>query len=315
MRLADFPNMVIGMLGSLIAPTEICDAGSAPLNGVCAFCPIGTYSLAGDPACTQCPLGFSAPVNSVSAAACYPIVAAGKHQNMRFADFPANIKVTGSHAADVAPVVSGGGSIQVMNNGAHVAANQTGSGSIVIQNNGQVMAAINIGTGTMIINSDATGAVAVTRTGNGNTYVTAHGSSAIAYVVNGDGDVTYPNQLNSDSAHHAGVGLLTNPNIQISGSNPSTVTPSLNGGGSIQVENNGAFVTATENGAGRIDITNNGAGVTATNTGTGLMTINNQCTAAVTITRLGNGNTYVTATGSVAITHTIDGDQDATISN
>ena len=104
-----------------------------------------------------------------------------------------NITVSGTNAGDVAPVVTGGGFINVVNNGAHVAATQTGTGTINIVNNGQVMAATNTGSGVMTINSTATGAVAVTRTGNGNTTVNATGSSVIALTFNGDGDVTYPN--------------------------------------------------------------------------------------------------------------------------
>lgn len=104
-----------------------------------------------------------------------------------------NITVSGTNAGDVAPVVTGGGFINVVNNGAHVAATQTGTGTINIVNNGQVMAATNTGSGVMTINSTATGAVAVTRTGNGNTTVNATGSSAIALTFDGDGDFTYPN--------------------------------------------------------------------------------------------------------------------------
>ena len=79
-----------------------------------------------------------------------------------FGENIASVQVSCSAAADVAPVVTGGGSISVVNNGAHVAATQTGSGMITIVNNGQVMAATNTGSGDMTINSDATG-VAVTR--------------------------------------------------------------------------------------------------------------------------------------------------------
>ena len=109
----------------------------------------------------------------------------------------------------------------------------------------------------MTINSDATGAVAVTRTGNGNTYVNVHGSEAIAYTVHGDGDVTYSNQLGHGSSRKLSQGEVLN--AEITGTNARGVAPTINGGGSIQVENNGAFVTATENGQGRIAITNNGA--------------------------------------------------------
>jgi hypothetical protein len=54
---------------------EHCDAGSAPQNGQCTFCPVGTYALAGDQSCTHCPPGFWAPINSVSKDACYPLSA------------------------------------------------------------------------------------------------------------------------------------------------------------------------------------------------------------------------------------------------
>lgn len=102
------------------------------------------------------------------------------------------IFVSGTTAADVAPVISGGGSINVVNNGAHVAATQTGSGRIVIVNNGGILAATNTGTGLMTINSTATGAVAVTNTGNGRVTVYATGAAAIAITHSGDEDYTYP---------------------------------------------------------------------------------------------------------------------------
>jgi hypothetical protein len=57
------------------------------------------------------------------------------------------------------------------------------------------MAATNTGSGLMTIKSDATGSVSVTRIGNGNTIVAAHGSTPIAYTIHGDDDVAYPNQL------------------------------------------------------------------------------------------------------------------------
>lgn len=50
-----------------------CAAGSAPVNGVCTFCPPGTFALAAAKSCTHCPSGFWAPINSVSPAACYPL--------------------------------------------------------------------------------------------------------------------------------------------------------------------------------------------------------------------------------------------------
>jgi hypothetical protein len=54
---------------------EHCDAGSAPQNGACAFCPTGTYAVAGQQSCTHCPPCFWAPFNSVSKDACYPLSA------------------------------------------------------------------------------------------------------------------------------------------------------------------------------------------------------------------------------------------------
>ncbi len=103
-----------------------------------------------------------------------------------------NITVSGTHALDVAPVLTGGGFISVVNNGAHVAATQTGTGTLDIVNNGQVLSATNAGSGRMAISSNATGAVTVTRTGNGNTTVNATGSTPIAITKDGDADFTYP---------------------------------------------------------------------------------------------------------------------------
>jgi hypothetical protein len=104
---------------------------------------------------------------------------------------PTNVTVSGSTAADVTPVVTGGGFINVMNNGAHVAATQTGLGTISIVNNGGVLTATNTGTGVMTINSTATGAVTVTNTGNGRITVNATGAAAIAIVHTGDEDASY----------------------------------------------------------------------------------------------------------------------------
>jgi hypothetical protein len=64
-------------------PAILCDAGSAPVNGVCTFCPVGTYALAAASSCTHCPTGYWAPINSVSADACYPLVVAATHGNLR----------------------------------------------------------------------------------------------------------------------------------------------------------------------------------------------------------------------------------------
>jgi hypothetical protein len=102
------------------------------------------------------------------------------------------VTVSGSTAADVAAVVSGGGSITVVNNGAHVAATQTGTGAINATNNGGVLTATNSGTGIMTITSNATGAVTVTNTGNGRVTVNATGAAAIAIVHTGNADFVYP---------------------------------------------------------------------------------------------------------------------------
>lgn len=103
-----------------------------------------------------------------------------------------HIVVTGSTAADVTPVVTGGGFVLVNNEGGHVAATQTGLGVIDIFNDGGVLTATNTGTGTMSIQSDATGAVTVTNTGTGNVTVRATGAAAIAIVHTGDEDFFYP---------------------------------------------------------------------------------------------------------------------------
>lgn len=104
----------------------------------------------------------------------------------------AHVVVTGSTAADVTPVVSGGGFVFVKNEGAHVAATQTGLGTIDISNLGGVLTATNTGTGLMVIHSDATGAVTVTNTGTGRVTVNATGAAAIAIVHSGDEDFFYP---------------------------------------------------------------------------------------------------------------------------
>ncbi|EMY78525.1 PF11999 family protein [Leptospira weilii serovar Ranarum str. ICFT] len=102
------------------------------------------------------------------------------------------VTVTGSTSADVVGVVSGGGYINVENNGGHVAATETGTGTINIVNNGGVLTATNTGNGVMTIHSNATGAVTVTNTGNGNVTVNATGAAAIALTHTGDDDYIYP---------------------------------------------------------------------------------------------------------------------------
>lgn len=101
-----------------------------------------------------------------------------------------SITVTGSAAADVAPV-AGNGFINVENNGGYVTATEVGTGTIAIVNNGGVLTATNTGNGVMTINSTATGAVTVTNTGNGRITVNASGAAAITITHTGDEDVTY----------------------------------------------------------------------------------------------------------------------------
>ncbi len=156
-----------------------------------------------------------------------------------------NITVSGSHANDVAPVLTGNGSIHVVNNGAHVAATQTGVGAINIVNNGQVMAATNTSSGVMTIHSDATGAVAVTKTGRGNTTVNATGSSAIACVY-------------TDNVDHNDLANVANPACVDAGAGNAGVGTSLGSSGSNSSSvggSNAGAVTTTINdptGVGRI---------------------------------------------------------------
>jgi hypothetical protein len=100
--------------------------------------------------------------------------------------------ITGIYSNDVTATISGGGTINIENNGAHVTATQQGSGSIIIVNNGGAVTATNTGSGTMSIFSDCTAAVTVSKTGSGFTVVNVTGTSAIAYTIDGDGDYTYP---------------------------------------------------------------------------------------------------------------------------
>ncbi len=123
----------------------------------------------------------------------------------------APVTVTGSNAADVTPIVTGGGTINVQNNGGHVAATVTGPGAINITNNGaavtvietgagifnilnngQVLTATNTGDGVITINSTCTGAVTVTNTGDGNITVNATGSTPITLSYSDGLNHTYP---------------------------------------------------------------------------------------------------------------------------
>ena len=92
-----------------------------------------------------------------------------------------SITLSGIHALMVAPVLTGSGFINVVNNAnAHVAATQTGTGTLSVVNNGGVMAATNTGNGKMTINStDTAGAVTVTNTGDGDITVYATPSDSV----------------------------------------------------------------------------------------------------------------------------------------
>jgi hypothetical protein len=121
------------------------------------------------------------------------------------------ITVTGTHSADVTPIVYNGGSINVQNNGGHVLATVTGpgainitnngaavtvtengSGTINVLNNGQMITATNTGNGVVTINNTCTAAVTVTNTGNGNITVNATGSLPITLTYADGVDHTYP---------------------------------------------------------------------------------------------------------------------------
>jgi hypothetical protein len=253
-------------------------------------------------------------------------IAAGLGSNLGTQTNP-NITVDGTGArTNVAAVLTGSGSITVhQNSTAHVAATQTGAGTITVTNNGQVMAATNTGTGTMNITNADTGAVAVTRTGNGNTTVVIPPSSTpLALTFNGDGNVWYPAQATAPvggGAPSIGANLgsdlgaaESNTNITVSGSDAGDVAPALTGGGSINVVNNGTgHIAATQTGTGAINIVSAGVGavaagpMAATNTGDGVMTINNSDSAMVAVTNSYNGvgsranNITVASSGTGAI--------------
>jgi len=125
-----------------------------------------------------------------------------------------HITVSGTNAGDVAPVVTSGGFINVVNNGAHVAATQNGTGTINIVNNGGGLTATNTGNGVMTINSTATGFVTVTNTGNGRVDVTATGSAPITLTHTGDDDFTYPSsvaEVTAVVAEMTAVNVSTSP--------------------------------------------------------------------------------------------------------
>jgi hypothetical protein len=212
-----------------------------------------------------------------------------------------HITVTGTNAGAVSTTITGGGFINVVNNGAYVTATETGTGTINIVNNGAVVTVANTGNGVVTVNNMCTAAVAVTNTGNGNIRVNATGTKAIILTYTDGRDHTYGADGVSTSDPPA-----ESSHITVSGKNAADVAPVITGGGYIKVVNNGARVAATQTGLGTIKITNNGGLMAATNTGTGLMTIANTCTAAVAVTNTGNGNITVNATGTtpIALTYT-----------
>jgi hypothetical protein len=257
----------------------------------------------------------------------------------------ANITVSGTDAGDVAPALSGGGSINVVNNGTgHIAATQKGTGAININSYSVPPAAsagpvnaTNTGDGVMTITNTDTNAVTVTNTYNGvgsptnNVTVKASGTGAIScaftdglnhnvtFAVTTDTTVCkngFPDNLVAAAGLGSSLGVSAIPGVTVSGSNSGAVTtiindPSVPSVATIAVTNNGSgFDTATENGAGSINLTNTGAGVTATNNGNGAMMITSTDTAEVTVTNTGNGKVTVTAGGSDPITLTHVGDDD-----
>jgi len=238
-----------------------------------------------------------------------------------------HITLSGKTSGDVSPTITGGGFINVQNNGAHVAATVTGTGTLNIVNNGAAVAgtltgngtmnlvnnggplsATNTGNGQMTVSSTCSAAVTVTNTGNGNIRVNASGSEAITLTYTDGGDHTYGT---------ADALALIASRVSVTGVNSGDVTPVLTGEGYINVMNNGAHVAATQTGKGTINIVNNGVGcvIAATNTGNGVMSINSTATAAVTVTNTGNGKITVYATGDSAITITHNGDDDYTYGN
>lgn len=210
-----------------------------------------------------------------------------------------HVTVTGTKAGDVVGTITGGGYINVVNNGGFVTATETGTGTINIVNNGGVIAATNTGNGVMTIYNTSTAAVTVTNTENGNIRVNASGSTAITLTYSDGLDHIYP-ELPSATP------VPADSHIAVSGKNASDVATVITGGGYINVVNNGAHVSATQTGLGTIKITNNGGIMAATNTGNGVMTINSTCTGAVAVTNTGNGNITVNATGAapVSLTYT-----------
>ncbi|HRG46240.1 MAG TPA: pilin [Leptospiraceae bacterium] len=122
-----------------------------------------------------------------------------------------HITITGRNALDVAPALSGGGFINVENDGGFVAVTETGTGRIHlvnhgaaltatatgkgmmnILNNGKVLTATNTGNGVLTVNNTCTAAVIVTNTGNGRVTVTFSGSTPITFTHTGDEDFAYP---------------------------------------------------------------------------------------------------------------------------
>eukprot|EP01034_Spumella_vulgaris_P036001 gene36001-44402_t len=85
----------------------LCPPGSAPENGVCTFCPVGSYALAGSQYCTHCPAGFSSPPNSVSPDACAPHAHKKVHEICAAGSIPVGVgakKVKATCDAGSAPV-------------------------------------------------------------------------------------------------------------------------------------------------------------------------------------------------------------------
>jgi len=211
-----------------------------------------------------------------------------------------HITVTGTKAGDVSATITGGGFINIVNNGAYVTTTQTGTGTINVYNNGAGVTVTNTGSGVVTVNNSCLAAVTVTNTGNGNIRVNATGTEAITLTYTDGLDHTYGSDGISTSEPPSKAS-----HISVTGPNAANVAPVITGGGYIFVINYGAHVAATQTGTGIIKITNNGGIIAATNTGNGTMTITNTCTGAVAVTNTGNGNITVNATGTnpIALTY------------
>jgi hypothetical protein len=115
---------------------------------------------------------------------CQDIVAPASH-----------VTISGSFSTNVGHALTGGGYINVINNGGHVEVTEAGTGSVNVINTGQNVTVSNTGNGIMTVNSNVGAAVVVSNTGNGNVTVNARGSVALTIMHTGDEDFVYPAAL------------------------------------------------------------------------------------------------------------------------